>query len=350
MMNGKMQDARCKIFLDVKEIINAKTPRLKQRRKVYLHFFFATFFSSLRLCVKNQVFVPSCLLLLTSVFFLLSFAYSHGSYAGGGADGAGMVFIPEGEFIMGSDDDDIKEVKKVYGNKGGMEGYLYESEKPKRKVYVKSFFIDKYEVTNAQYKKFMDAAGHPAPKHWGNGMYPPGKAHYPVLFISWYDAKEYAKWAGKRLPAEEEWEKAARGTDGRAYPWGNKYDPALASTAEAILENIIEGICNVNTGNPVGIARGDVSPYGVHDMGGNVREWTNSRFGDCPGCGPGQGKDKKVVKGGSWVDLSPKARCASKDGVEPEAVSHIIGFRCVRDYEMVAKINETADYTDLHRF
>jgi formylglycine-generating enzyme required for sulfatase activity len=279
--------------------------------------------------VKLKIVGMTLLILLCIGYELSAMSYQQ---IGGGADGTGMVFIPEGEFIMGSDDDDIKEVKKIYGNKGGMEGYLYESEKPKRKVYVKSFFIDKYEVTNAQYKKFIDATGYPPPRHWSNGMYPSGKAHYPVLFISWYDAKEYAKWAGKRLPTEEEWEKAARGKDGRIYPWGGKYDPVLTSTAEAILENILEAICNVNTGNPVGTASGDLSPYGVHDMGGNVREWTDSWFSS--------GKEKKVVKGGSWVDLSPKARCASKDGIALKAVSHIIGFRCVKDYEMTARISD----------
>jgi formylglycine-generating enzyme required for sulfatase activity len=269
-------------------------------------------------------------LLLFSVSFLAS-VYPHGGDGGGGdklIDTGKMIYIPEGEFIMGSNEDELMEIKKVYGKRGGIEGYLFEKEKPKRKVFVKSFFIDKYEVTNAQYKKFIDATGHPVPSGWNNGKYPQGKANNPVLYVSWYDAKAYAKWAGKRLPTEEEWEKAARGADGRIFPWGNKYDPTLTSTAESILENIREGICNVTTGIPVGTAKGDVSPYGVHDMGGNVREWTDSWFM--------VEKGERVVKGGSWVDLSPKARCASKDGVNPKGISHIIGFRCVRDYEMTA--------------
>src|SRR3989338_4342776 len=268
--------------------------------------------------------------LLFSVSFLPS-VYSHGGHGGGGdksIDVESMVYVPEGEFIMGSNEDELMEIKRVYGKRGGIEGYLFEKEKPKRRVFVKSFYIDKYEVTNAQYKKFIDAIGHPAPSGWNNNKYPAGKANNPVMYVSWYDAKAYAKWAGKRLPTEEEWEKAARGTDGRIYPWGNKYDPALTSTAESVMENIEEGICSVTTGNHVGTAKGDVSPYGVHDMGGNVREWTDSWFI--------AEKGEKVVKGGSWVDLSPKARSASRDGINPKGVSHIIGFRCVRDYEMTA--------------
>ena len=281
--------------------------------------------------VRISLILTSCFLLLTSVFCLLSSAYSHGGHGGGegkSIDTEAMVYIPEGEFIMGSNEDELMEIKKVYGKRGGIEGYLFEKEKPKRKVFVKSFYIDKYEVTNAQYKKFIDVTGHPVPRGWNKGKYPPGKANNPVLYVSWYDAKAYAKWAGKRLPTEEEWEKAARGTDGRIFPWGNKYDPALTSTAESIMENIEDGICNVTTGIPVGTAKGDVSPYGVHDMGGNVREWTDSWFI--------AEKGEKVVKGGSWVDLSPKARSASRDGINPKGVSHIIGFRCVRDYEMTA--------------
>ncbi|MBI3584347.1 MAG: formylglycine-generating enzyme family protein [Nitrospinae bacterium] len=292
--------------------------------------------------ISNFKFQISNLRNLLLIFFVLFFSvsflpsvYSHGGHGGGegkSIDTEAMVYIPGGEFIMGSNEDELMEIKKVYGKRGGIEGYLFEKEKPKKRVFVKSFYIDKYEVTNAQYKKFIDATGHPAPSGWNNGKYQPGKANNPVLYVSWYDAKAYAKWAGKRLPTEEEWEKAARGTDGRIYPWGNKYDPALTSTAESVMENIEEGICNVTTGIPVGTAKGDVSPYGVHDMGGNVREWTDSSFI--------AEKEEKVVKGGSWVDLSPKARSASRDGVNPKGVSHIIGFRCVRDYEMTASLPE----------
>lgn len=284
--------------------------------------------------VSYFLILSSVFCLLSSVFFLPS-VYSHGGHGGGGdksIDVESMVYIPEGEFLMGSNEDELAEIKKVYGKRGGIEGYLFEKEKPKRKVFVKSFYIDKYEVTNAQYKKFIDATGHTPPRGWNKGKYPTGKANNPVLYVNWHDAKAYAKWAGKRLPTEEEWEKAARGTDGRTFPWGNKYDPELTCTAESVMENIEEGICNVTTGIPVGTAKGDVSPYGVHDMGGNVREWTESWFI--------AEKGEKVVKGGSWVDLSPKARCASKDGVNPNGISHIIGFRCVRDYEMRASLVE----------
>ena len=120
-------------------------------------------------------------------------------------DGKEMVYIPAGEFLMG-------EVK--------------------RPVSVQAFYIDRHLVTNAEYQKFVDATGYPAPLNWARGRHPEGKADHPVTQVKWDDASEYAKWAGKRLPTDEEWEKAARGTDGRTYPWGDEWGKDRCNTCE----------------------------------------------------------------------------------------------------------------------
>jgi formylglycine-generating enzyme required for sulfatase activity len=138
-----------------------------------------------------------------------------------------------------------------------------------RQVDLPAFWVDRTEVTNEQFKKFLDAAGYRPRwpenflRHWKNGAYPQGQASHPVVWVSLEDARAYAAWAGKKLPTEEQWQKAAQGTDGRAWPWGNLYDPGRA---------------NVESGAtlPVGSFPRGVSPYGCLDMTGNVWEWTES--------------------------------------------------------------------------
>jgi formylglycine-generating enzyme required for sulfatase activity len=138
-----------------------------------------------------------------------------------------------------------------------------------REVQLPAYYIDKTEVTNRQFKRFLEASGyqpkHPENflKHWQNGTYPPGQEDHPVTWVSLEDAGAYARWAGKRLPTEEEWQKAAQGEDGRVWPWGNLYDPAKANMDSPAAE-------------PVGSHPQGASPYGCQDMAGNVWEWTDS--------------------------------------------------------------------------
>lgn len=236
----------------------------------------------------------------------------------------GMVFIPGGEFLMGSSAEEVEQVRAAYGGRSMYRDYAFEAEMPKRKVRLKPFYIDRSEVTNEEYYEFVKATGHRAPRNWTGGEYEAGKGDCPVLYVSKEDAEAYARWAGKRLPTEAEWEKAARGSDGRIYPWGDRFDPYKAATAESDIRYIYGALCSANSANPVEQAEGDVSPYGVHDMGGNVREWTATEDTE---------RGMAVVKGASWVDLSINARAAHREFVPKDAVSHIIGFRLVKDVE-----------------
>jgi formylglycine-generating enzyme required for sulfatase activity len=248
----------------------------------------------------------------------------------GGASGAkpapdGMVLIPDGEFLMGSTPEEIEAVKKEFGKKELFKNYAFDAEVPKRKVWLKAFYIGINEVTNLEYIEFINATGYSPPPQWANGRYPAGTADRPVLYVTKADAEAYAKWKHGRLPTEEEWEKAARGADGRIFPWGNQFDPEKASTADSDLEYFIDGMKDIYSANKVTVAPDDLSPYGVHGMAGNVREWTATRSP--------QKKDYAVIKGASWVDLNITARAAYREYVPVTARSHILGFRCVKDVE-----------------
>lgn len=235
----------------------------------------------------------------------------------------GMLFIPGGEFLMGSSPEEVRLVKEKYGKRDLYKNYPFEQEQPKRHVFVASYYIDRHEVTNREYARFIKATGYTPPPSWDSGMYGSGMDDHPVLFVSQKDAMEYARWAGKRLPTEAEWEKAARGSFGLVFPWGNEFDPYKAVTAESDLKLILGALCNVNSANRVELAPGDISPYGVHDMAGNVREWTAPTEPDS--------LSHAVVKGASWVDLAINARAAHKEYIPKGSRSHIIGFRCVKD-------------------
>lgn len=182
-----------------------------------------------------------------------------------------MVRVPAGEFLMGTDDVDAENEALEYG----LPHPWYEDEHPLHRVNLPSFFIDAYEVTNERYKKFVEATRHPLPDDWTNGTYPAGKEKFPVAYVNWFDADAYCRWAGKRLPTEEEWEKAARGPDSLKYPWGNFFGAAPA--------NIAKGPVMAAASVAVGQYEGGKSPYGAYDMIGNVWEWTDSWYLPYPG-------------------------------------------------------------------
>ncbi len=202
----------------------------------------------------------------------------------------GMVHVPAGEFIMGSEVGDA-------------------DESPKHLATTKAFFVDIYEVSNADFKKF-------APSH----SYREGRENHPV-FVTWEQADAYAQSIGKRLPTEQEWEKAARGIDGRMFPWGNTYDPTF-----------IQFDSNKGIGETIAKPK---SPYGCEDMGGGAMEWTSSWYQPYPGNPvPAEqyGEKFKVLKGGTTFNDAAHMRCAHRFYLPTNDSSHYMtGFRCVKD-------------------
>jgi iron(II)-dependent oxidoreductase len=212
-----------------------------------------------------------------------------------------MIYIAGGKFDMGRADGD-------------------EYERPAHAVTVEPFFIDRTEVTNEAYQQFIAATGHRAPPHWPNGRFPESDAKLPVVNVSWNDASAYAKWANKRLPTEAEWEFAARGKDGRIYPWGNTWNPSASNAGRNAGGRIVE----------VGSFPGGASPFGVLDMCGNVWEWTASSLKNYAQndqeIAPG-----RVIRGGAF-DVSSARATATYRGVLPEdRLPDKTGFRTVRD-------------------
>jgi formylglycine-generating enzyme required for sulfatase activity len=203
----------------------------------------------------------------------------------------GMVAVPAGEFIMGTDEQDPQEKAMEYG----IMKPWFNDEHPAHRVNLPLYFIDTYEVTKADYLKFAQATGRRPPMDWQNGQYPPGKERHPIEEVAWEDANAYCLWAGKRLPTEAEWEKAARGPDGLKYPWGNEFDENRANV-------------NNQVGNTteVGHYENGRSPYGAYDMIGNVWEWTADWYQPYPGNtyhSDKFGMQLKVLRGNSFAGL-----------------------------------------------
>ncbi|GAB4341390.1 MAG: hypothetical protein Kow0099_18070 [Candidatus Abyssubacteria bacterium] len=244
----------------------------------------------------------------------------------------GMVYVPDGYFQMGS--------------------HAAHEESPVRAIFTKSFYMDAYPVTNAQYKAFLDATGYDGEpdanseylRHWKNGTYPLGQGDHPVTFVSWKNARAYAVWAGKRLPTEAEWEKAARGADGRMYPWGDTPPDGNLCNFADVHTNFAWSDRNTNDGfvrtSPVGHYEPGKSPYGVYDMAGNVWEWCSDWYDeDYYSYGPyldPQGPEighRRAVRGGCWNSAATSVRSAHRKGYRPQVTSSTIGFRCVKDVE-----------------
>ena len=242
-----------------------------------------------------------------------------------------MVKIPAGTFLMGSD-------KKVDRN-------AYQPEFPQRRVYLDAYEIDKYEVTTVQFLKFVLATDRKPLIDWQyqGGNFQETMANHPVMHVSWFDADAYCRWAGKRLPTSAEWEKAARGEDGRIYPWGN--EPAGLSRANfgrtglsgpvrdrperLLLYPPIISVDKYDNG---------VSPYGVFQLAGNVAEWTADWYDphyyktapDRNPKGPEKGT-QRAFRGGGWIDSTPSVRPAQRNGTDPNTKMNWLGFRCARD-------------------
>jgi formylglycine-generating enzyme required for sulfatase activity len=217
-----------------------------------------------------------------------------------GDDGAEMVLVPSGAFSMGDT-----------------------PEFPAHKVMLDAFYIDTYEVTNALYRRFRDATGRAAPDSWRDSKF--NGPTQPVVGVTWDDADTFCTWAGKRLPSEAEWEKAARGTDGRSYPWGNQWDVRRTNTFHS----------GVGRTTPVGSYPTGKSPYGAYDMVGNAAEWVTDWYAkdyyrqspERNPRGPNSGV-ARVVRGGSW-DISTTSP-AGRAFKLPDERSDRVGFRCAK--------------------
>ena len=214
----------------------------------------------------------------------------------------GMVLISEGSVSLGSDD-------------------AADADVPINRVSVPAFYIDKTEVTNEEYRLFCEATGHSVPPYWVNKKPPQGLEKHPVTQVSWFDAQDYARWAGKRLPSEAEWERAAKGPNSFRYSYGNTYDPQKANTG-------LKKTCPVSqyTSNE----------FGIFDMTGNVFEWTNSLFKPYPyqssdGREDPKASGSRVIRGGGFASSERDARCLVRQKDLPDNGSPLLGFRCARN-------------------
>jgi iron(II)-dependent oxidoreductase len=242
-----------------------------------------------------------------------------------------MVLIPAGWFLMGSD----KKTDKL----------AYLPELPQRKIYLDAYEIDKFEVTTVQFLKFVLATNRPPLIDWryDGGNFQETMANHPVMHVSWFDADEYCRWAGKRLPTEAEWEKAARGEDGRIYPWGNQ--PAGLSRANfgrgglsGPVRDRPERLMLYPPIISVDKYENALSPYGLYQTVGNVSEWVadwydKDYYKTAPEknpMGPGKGT-QRGFRGGGWIDSTPSVRAAQRNGTDPDTKMNWLGFRCARD-------------------
>jgi len=294
--------------------------------------------------------VTSRRLLLTAL--LLGLSACHQPLAQPLVEQDEMILVQAGEFLMGSPE--------------GTDSFS--DERPQRSVLLSPFWMDRHEVTNAQYEQFVRATGHRQPENpnpavtlWEQGRPVAGSDQHPVVNVSWHDAAAYCRWAGKRLPTEAEWEKAARGADGRLYPWGNEWDFKRANSASYWAGRTIEfkdgtewkafwvtgegariskerGVKGEALTMPVGSFPEGASPYGLLDMAGNASEWVQDWFepyyySKAPLTNPKgpAGILLKVVRGGSWLKPAKSLRTADRDYGYPDDRPSGTGFRCARD-------------------
>jgi len=273
-----------------------------------------------------------------------------------GNDGAAMLLVPAGEFLMGSDADDLVRF--------ALQQELVEDEMPRHRVSLDAFYMDQYEVTNAHFHQCVHATGYRTQaerEDWGWGdtgedwgpvtgatwrtPLGPGSSligleQHPVVQVSQEDAKAYCAWAGKRLPTEAEWEKAARGTDGRMYPWGEQFEGTRLNFCDAQCPRQWHDPTahdGYRSTAPVGHYAGDQSPYGVSDMAGNVREWVADWYDETyykhspprNPLGPAAG-EQAVLRGGGWVNTARNVRVPFRSRLEPAQRYGYVGFRCAK--------------------
>jgi serine/threonine-protein kinase len=261
--------------------------------------------------------------------------------------GIDMALVPAGEFSMGSNMDRVMAICPGLYRGSACDLLKFKNEAGEHTVYLDSFYIDQYEVTNAQYAECVrqgscrrpeDASSNTRSLYYGD----PTFDNYPVIYITWSDARTYCQWRGARLPTEAEWEKAARGTDGRFYPWGNDFDGTQANSCDRncneprSIETFDDGYADTS---PVGWYANGQSVYGVFDLAGNVWEWTAdwldpNYYASLTSTvrnplGPASGEER-VLRGGSWLSDAFNLRSALRYSYRPALSSYHIGFRCAK--------------------
>jgi serine/threonine-protein kinase len=247
-----------------------------------------------------------------------------------GEDGATLLFVPKGDFIMGASADDM--LQACGKLRPDCRREWFKNVEPARTVTLDAFWIDETEVTNKMYKACVDAGACKPPfqsnsetrkNYFGNPEYD----DYPVTYVTWEHANAYCTWAGRKLPTEAEWEKAARGTDGRVYPWGNEVEN----------ETLLNYSLKVGDTTPVKAYPLGVSPYGAYDMAGNIWEWVAdwydpAYYQTAPSVNP-MGPDSgetKVSRGGAWIFYDFDMFATDRYGNYPQTTNSVIGFRCAR--------------------
>lgn len=235
-------------------------------------------------------------------------------------DGSVVIRIPGGAFSMGSPE--------------------YKRTSPVHRVRLEPYFIGKYEVTFGQFRRFVEKTGYHRENMRCWTFFTKGQEKYPVVHVSWYDAVAYCAWAGLRLPTEAEWERAARGTDGRKYPWGNEWNPNLANNMTLSDRALRKKMARMDMGRgtlPVGSIPGGASPCGALDMAGNASEWCSTSFRDYP-YRPSDGRedpkstDWRVFRGGCWTGNADTVAALDRDKTTPEYwyFYNYVGFRVAR--------------------
>ncbi|MEO2036284.1 MAG: formylglycine-generating enzyme family protein [Planctomycetaceae bacterium] len=264
-------------------------------------------------------------------------------------DGSEMILIRGGSFLMGTSPAEIDEQIVDTGLPEDWKTHLLD-EQPRHRRTVNPFYIYKYEVTNAQYKAFIDATDHRSPPHWNGKDYPAGKQKHPVVEVSWDDAQAYCHWAGTALPTEAQWEIAARGAEpakgqsSRVFPWGNKWDYTLSNNSSIHAGKHLQNAADYNVWyegdqksqfpltSAVGAFPKSVSPFGVHDMAGNAWEWCAEVQAPYPKQNAEDAEDKtlRARRGGSWANVALHIRSADRQPASHDNLNLFTGFRCVK--------------------
>ena len=245
-----------------------------------------------------------------------------------------MITVYGGPFLIGTSDDDITrlQLKESEWAYDWSDNDFFEGEQPQHELTLGTFEISQTPITNAEYFLFTWDTGHRLPRGWVGIRFADETGNHPVTGVARTDADAYIKWLNGRskmkyrLPTEAEWERAARGTDGRIFPWGNTFDPWRCNTAESAKRGT----------TPVGFySQGGDSLCGCVDMVGNVWEWTSSAFLSYP-YDPADGREvdkpgnKYTIRGGAWYYTRKMARCAAREGMFPDYMSPSLGFRLAR--------------------